>query len=99
MQQRPDVRERASARSRRASTVNGSAVRAEPGPPTSELDFDDGTYRRFRVSTEDCRGCCGTVRLPLGSSHGKHEGQDGRSWRGGALGRRSMADATQAEAA
>lgn len=53
MQQRHDISERPSATSRRASTVNGRAVRAVPGPPTSELDFDDGTYRRFHLSTED----------------------------------------------
>ena len=53
MQQRPDSRERSSAASSRASTINGRAVRAVPGPPTSELDFDDGTYRRFRLSADE----------------------------------------------
>ena len=53
MQQRHDIRERSSAASYRASTVNGRAVRAVPGPPTSALDFDDGTYRRFRLSADE----------------------------------------------
>ena len=53
MQQRPDIRERSSAAPSRASTINGRAVRAMPGPPTSALDFDDGTYRRFRLSADE----------------------------------------------